>query len=183
VTHRRDSLSDHELVRQAQAGDIEAFTQLVRRHERRVRSITARMLDDPRDAEEAAQDTFLNAWRAQGAFRGDAAVATWLHRIAVNTALAAGRRRRPPSVPLDPDHPAEPGADPARDTPERVDRIQAMRAALDAIPARYRVVLVLRDLEGFTNQEVADIVGITVANVKSRLHRGRRALQRLLHPT
>jgi len=79
--------------------------------------------------------------------------------------------------------PAEPGADPGGDTPERIDRARAVSAALAAIPLDYRVVVVLRDVEGFTNHEVADTLDITVANVKSRLHRGRRALQRLLHPT
>src|SRR3972149_9502202 len=95
-----------ELLARARKGDVEAFAELVRLFERRIRALLGRLLDDERDVEEAAQDTFVQAWRSLDRFRGDAAPFTWIYRIAVNEALQRTRRKR-----LDvrsPDHPPRP---------------------------------------------------------------------------
>src|SRR6266852_7702686 len=91
---------DVELLRRARDGDLEAFAELVRRSERRVRGLLARLLDDSRDVEEAAQDTFVQAWRNLERFRGQAAPSTWFYRIAVNEALQRTRRKRVETRPL-----------------------------------------------------------------------------------
>src|SRR5579859_311919 len=152
---------DAGLVAGAKAGDVDAFAELVRRYERRVRSVLARLLDDPRDAEEAAQDVFVQAWRRIDGFRGDAAMFTWLYRIAVNEALQRRRRRRPPTAELD-DRDAA-----SEDDHEMREAGSFLLAQLRELPIDYRAPVVLRDLEGLSNEEVADVLGISVAAVKS----------------
>jgi len=162
---------DAGLVAGAKAGDVDAFAELVRRYERRVRSVLARLLDDPRDAEEAAQDVFVQAWRRIDGFRGDAAMFTWLYRIAVNEALQRRRRRRPPTAELD-DRDAA-----SEDDHEMREAGSFLLAQLRELPIDYRAPVVLRDLEGLSNEEVADVLGISVAAVKSRVHRGRMQIR------
>ena len=152
------------LIGRARAGDRAAFEQLVRDNERRVRAVLTGLLDDRRDIEEAAQDVFVQVWRALPTFRGDAAVSTWLYRIAVNEALQ--RRRRPAhrTVELIEAHAPE-SPDP------EVQR--GLLAAIRALPDDQRAALALRDLEGLSNQEVADALDLTVEAAKSRIHRAR----------
>lgn len=137
---------DAELLRRARDGDLEAFAELVRRSERRVRAVLSRLLDDSRDVEEAAQDTFVQAWRNLERFRGQAAPSTWFHRIAVNEALQRTRRKRVETRPLedgDLRH-SSPGAD----TVAEEDELRAFLAErLRALPLELRVPVVLRDVE------------------------------------
>lgn len=156
---------DHELVERAAAGDLDAFAELVRAYERRVASVLYRLLDDPRDVEEATQDVFVQAWRNLGRFRGDAQLFTWLYRIAVNEALMRRRRKRPDVQELDERLAAAPDPEPGlRDLLVR---------ELAALPFEHRAAVVLRDVEGLTNAEVAEALGVSVAAAKSRIHRGR----------
>ncbi|HET7856750.1 MAG TPA: sigma-70 family RNA polymerase sigma factor [Gaiellaceae bacterium] len=156
---------EHELIERAQAGDLDAFGELVRAYERRVASVLYRLLDDPRDVEEATQDVFVQAWRNLPRFRGDAQLFTWLYRIAVNEALMRGRRKQPDVQELDERLAAAPDPDPGvRDLLVR---------ALAALPFEYRAAVVLRDVEGLTNAEVAEALDISVPAAKSRIHRGR----------
>ena len=177
---------DAELVRLAQAGDLDAFAEIVRRHERRLHVVLLRILDDMRDAEEATQDAFVQAWRNLDRYRGDAAFFTWLYRIGVNTALARTRRRAPLMVSIESIE-SYSGAHPARDPgPELAVEAGDLRArivaALEALSFEYREAVVLRDVAGLSNEEVASALGISIAAAKSRIHRARLQLRDLLDP-
>jgi RNA polymerase sigma-70 factor (ECF subfamily) len=175
----RDS-NDEELLRRARAGDLEAFAELVRRSERRVRGVLSRLLDDRRDVEEAAQDTFVQAWRNLDRFRGQAAAATWFYRIAVNEALQRTRRKRLDTRPLEEEqqlHRASPGADTFAETRELHTFLAAQ---LRALPLELRIPVVLRDVEGWPNQEIAELLDLSLAATKSRIHRGRMRLREAL---
>ncbi|MGH2921781.1 MAG: RNA polymerase sigma factor [Gaiellaceae bacterium] len=160
---------DRELVEQATAGDVDAFGELVRLYERRIASVLYRLLDDRRDVEEATQDVFVQAWRNLRRFRGDSQLFTWLYRIAVNEALMRRRRKRVDVQELDERLAAAPDPDPAlRDLLVR---------ELAALPFEFRAAVVLRDVEGLTNAEVAEALGVSVAAAKSRIHRGRMQIR------
>jgi RNA polymerase sigma-70 factor (ECF subfamily) len=162
------SQPDETLVAEARAGNLEAFAQLVRRYERRVRSVLARLLDDERDVDEAAQDVFVQAWRSLSRYRGDAAFFTWLYRIAVNEALMRRRRRKLPLTELD---------EIAATAPEPEVAEGWLFARVRALPDELRLPLVLRDVEGLSNQEVADVLDLSVAATKSRIHRARMRIR------
>ncbi len=166
--------ADAELVESARAGDVEAFGDLVRRHERRVAVVLARLLDDRRDIEEATQDVFVQAWRGLERYRGDAAVFTWLYRIAVNEALMRRRRHRPALTELDERTPAAPTSEHAGDLRT------FLLLQLQELPFELRAPLVLRDHEGLSNQEVAEALELSLAATKSRIHRARMQLRAAL---
>jgi RNA polymerase sigma-70 factor (ECF subfamily) len=170
---------DAELLRRAREGDLQAFAELVRRSERRVRALLGRLLEDSRDVEEAAQDTFVQAWRNLQRFRGQAAPSTWFYRIAVNEALQRTRRKRVETRPLedrDLRH-SSPGAE----TIAEEDELRAfLSERLRALPLDLRVPVVLRDVEGWSNQEIADALDLSLAATKSRIHRGRMRLREQL---
>jgi RNA polymerase sigma-70 factor (ECF subfamily) len=178
--------TDAELVRRAHEGDLDAFAEIVRRHERRLRLVLVRILDDPRDVEEAVQDAFVQAWGNLDRYRGEAALFTWLYRIGVNAALARARRKQHQlldigalgaegAVHVSSDVLPELAAE-ARDEQARV------LAALAELPFDYREAVVLRDLAGLSNEDVAAALGVTLAAAKSRIHRGRLRLRALLEP-
>lgn len=175
--------SDGELVRRAGDGDLEAFAEIVRRHERRLRVVLARVLDDHRDVDEAVQDTFVQVWRNLERYRGDAALFTWLYRIGVNAALARTRRKELITVDLESPR-ARSAAGDAADTPEATAETSELRsrivAALAQLPFDYREAVVLRDVAGLTNEEVAAALELGLAAAKSRIHRGRLQLRALL---
>ena len=165
---------------------MDAFTELVRRHERRLRLVLLRVLDDARDVDEAVQDTFVLAWRHLDRYRGDAAVFTWLYRIGVNEALGRRRKKRLTTTDLATSE-AESARDVRRDVqPEASAEAAELRghviSALNALPLDYREAVVLRDLVGLSNDEVAAALGLSVPAAKSRIHRGRLQLRQLLEP-
>lgn len=175
------SPDDAELVARARGGDVDAFAEFVRRHEARVRLVLARMLADQRDVEEASQDVFVQAWRNLDRYRGDAGVFTWLYRIAVNEALARLRRRQLQLTDI-----AQAGGHDALATaPEAGPEARAqstelrefLAAQLQLLPLEYRAPIVLRDVVGLSNQEVAEILELTVAATKSRVHRARMEMR------
>jgi RNA polymerase sigma-70 factor (ECF subfamily) len=167
---------DAELLRRARAGDLDAFAELVRRSERRVRGLLSRFLDDPRDVDEAAQDTFVQAWRNLRRFRGHAAPSTWFYRIAVNEALQRTRRKRVETRPLEDGDLRH--SSPSADTVAEQGEVRAFVAArLRALPFELRVPVVLRDVEGWSNQEIADLLELSLAATKSRIHRGRMRIR------
>ena len=178
--------TDAELVRLAQEGDLDAFAEIVGRHERRLRIVLLRVLDDTRDVEEAVQDTFVQAWRNLDRYRAEAALFTWLYRIGVNAALARTRRKQHPTTDLD-SLPAEGAPHVARDVlPEPSAEANDLRArvlgALAQLPFAYREAVVLRDLAGLSNDEVATALDVSLPAAKSRIHRGRLQLRDLLEP-
>jgi RNA polymerase sigma-70 factor (ECF subfamily) len=167
-----DAWNDRELIDRAAAGDLDAFAELVRAYEGRVASVLYRLLDDPRDVEEATQDVFVQAWRGLPRFRGEAQLFTWLYRIAVNEALMRRRRVLPEAQELDERLAAAPDPEPGLQ--------DVLRRALAALPFEYRTAVVLRDVEGLSNAEVAEALGISVAAAKSRIHRGRLQVRNAL---
>ncbi len=171
------------LLARAREGDLDAFAEFVRLCERRVRAVLGRLLDDERDVDEAAQDTFVQAWKGLDRFRGDAAPFTWLYRIAVNEALQRTRRKRLDTSPLDEMPDVDVRAAPAVGRPvpadveaENREAVAFLAARLRALRFEMRAPLVLRDIEGWSYQEVADTLGLTVPAAKSRIHRGRMRL-------
>jgi RNA polymerase sigma-70 factor, ECF subfamily len=164
--------TEPQLLERAQAGDLEAFAEVVRTFERRVRAVCYRLLDDARDVDEAVQDTFVQAWRNLGRFRGEAAPATWLYRIAVNEAL---QRRRRKTLPMSELH--ETTASGGQDAYAAADARAFLIERLRALPIEYRTAVVLRDIEGLSNEEVARVLEISLAAAKSRIHRGRMRLR------
>ena len=163
---------------------IDDFLDLVSRYERRVASVVRRFLDDPRDIEEAVQDTFVQAWRHRHGFRAESAVFTWLYRIATNVALMRLRRRRSPPVAIDDlgrDDATALSHDPLDEHADRLAVIDRVRAALGDLPEHHRVIVLLRDVEGLSNTEAAELLGLPVTTVKAHLHRGRSALRKALH--
>jgi RNA polymerase sigma-70 factor (ECF subfamily) len=178
--------TDAELVRLAQEGDLDAFAEIVRRHERRLRIVLLRILDDKRDVEEALQDAFVQAWRNLDRYRSEAALFSWLYRIGVNAALARARRKEHATTSLDSLEaegaahvPRELLPEPAAEATELHTRVVA---ALVELPFEYREAVVLRDLAGLSNEEVAAALGVSLAAAKSRIHRGRLQLRDHLEP-
>jgi RNA polymerase sigma-70 factor, ECF subfamily len=166
------TVSEPELLERAQAGDLEAFADFMRAFERRVRAVLYRLLDDVRDVDEAVQDTFVQAWRNLDRFRGDAAPYTWLYRIAVNEALMRRRRKTLPTSEL-----RETIDSGGEDAYAAADTRAFLIERLRALPIEYRTAVVLRDVEGLSNEAVAETLEISLAAAKSRIHRGRMQLR------
>ncbi len=165
-----DAADDRALLRRAGEGDGDAFGELVRRHRDRLWAVALRTLGDREEAADALQDGLLSAYRGAAAFRGDAQVTTWLHRIVVNACLDRARRAASrPTVPL-PD-----GADLPASAPDPADAV-TVRAALATLPLDQRAALVLVDLHGLPVEEAARVLDVPVGTVKSRCSRGRARL-------
>ena len=183
---------DQALIEKIKAGDFQAFEILVNRYEGKVYRLAMRMLRNQQDAEDALQEAFLQVYRGLKSFEGRSNFSTWLFRLATNVCLMKIRHRgtEPAGMlPLEdflPQH--EEGEIPAiQEWPEKPEAIlltkesrEKMMEALEKLPADYRAVFILRDIEGFSNAETGETLGISVAAVKSRLHRARIALRGML---
>ncbi|MBA3718493.1 MAG: sigma-70 family RNA polymerase sigma factor [Actinobacteria bacterium] len=164
---------DIQLVRAAQIGDFWAFEELVRRHGARVYRIALRLLGNRSEAEDAAQEAFVQAWQALPVFRGESSVSTWLYRIVTNRCLnllQARRREEPLS-----ERQEAPTPVPER-VAETVDALGALKTAILRLTPEQRAPLVLREFEGRAYEEIAEILEISVPAVKGRLHRARLEL-------
>ena len=170
---------DGELVRRFLAGDAGAATELITRHERRVYAVCLRVLGNPDDAADAAQDAFLAMIRKLDGFRGEAAFTTWLYRVAMNVCYDHLRRaKRRPVLRRDDDAPApEPALD---DHADAVAGAHDVAAALEQVPEDFRVAIVLADVHDLPYDEIAKVLDLPVGTVKSRVHRGRIALAKAL---
>ncbi|NNJ27547.1 sigma-70 family RNA polymerase sigma factor [Alienimonas chondri] len=160
----------------------EAFGALVDRHADRVHDTLAKLLGDPHEASDAAQEAFLKAWRKLDTFRGDSSFRTWLTRIALNAASSRRRTaaRRGTRTGL-PTGPREDVRAPAPDAAALCDeRNRAVRSAIAELPEDYRVVVVLKEFEDLSYEAIAEVVAVPVGTVRSRLHRGRAELRRRL---
>jgi RNA polymerase sigma-70 factor (ECF subfamily) len=165
--------TDEELVRRAQRGDRAAFDELVVRHRDRVYAVALRLTRNPADAEDALQDTFLNAYRALGRFGGRARVSTWLYRIAANASydVISRRRGRDQSIDDGVHEPVAPGDPYIQDAQRR-----ALERALAALPDEFREAVVLCDVAGLGAGEAAELLGVPAGTVKSRVFRARALL-------
>lgn len=170
---------------QTQQGSAKAkeFEELVEKHSDMVYNVAYRIMGNPHDAEEVAQEALLSAYRAYDRFRGDSQVKTWLYRITTNAALMRIRKEKRANELTqtgieDMELPSrEPLPD---DLAERQELAEKLKAGIALLPPDFRAAVVLRDVEGLDNTEAADALGITVANLKSRLHRGRLLLRKYL---
>ena len=192
---RFHTAAEEQFLERLRRGEAAAFNRLVEERHGDVYALLYRLTEDPEEARDLTQETFLQAFRYLGNFRGDADLRTWLYRIAVNQARNRWRwwkrRRRDRTVSLDAparegsDAPlsaaleGEPGADPEQQTLSR-ERERALHAALKSLSRPYREVVVLRDIEGLSYEEVAVALDLNVGTVKSRLSRGRNELRRRL---
>lgn len=174
---------DELLVRRFQEGSAGAFEILVERHSGRVYNLCLRILGDPDEAADASQDAFLAAIRKLHTFRGEAAFTTWMHRVTVNACYDSLRRkRRRPLLHVvgnETDDRPDPGP-PVPDHAERVELSIDIERALREVPEDFRVALVLADVEDLPYERIAEVLGIPVGTVKSRVFRGRAALGRAL---
>ncbi len=172
------TVDDNSLIKRSCAGDLDAFGHLVRAHQDRVYNLAYRITGNHEDAADAAQDAFVRAYQGLERFRGEASFSTWLHRIATNAALDLVRRRPdvpPVELPADQASSDDPAAEAHR---REVNR--RVHAAVGQLPAEYRVVVALRDVQGLAYDEIAKVLQIPVGTVRSRLSRGREALRALL---
>jgi len=171
--------TDEQLVRKSQQDDERAFGELVSRYESKVYSLALKMVRNPEDAEDVLQDTFLRAYRGIKSFKGNSTFSTWIYRITANSALMRLRKRQLPTVSIDDADEREAPINIADWAPGPVEQIlnqetqAAMTEAIEALPPEFRQVFVLRDIEELSNAEVAEILDLSVAAVKSRLHRAR----------
>lgn len=169
--------TDNLLVQRAASADLRAFDVLVRRYQLPVFRLCLGMLGDEDDAQDAAQDTFFMAWRAIGRFRGDAKFSTWLYRIATNRCLKE-LKRRPQRTEQLPDLPST--QSPPDEHFEAIERLAAVATAVSRLNDEQRIPLLLREVEDLTYNEIAEILGVTMTAVKSRIYRARVELARQL---
>jgi RNA polymerase sigma-70 factor (ECF subfamily) len=169
---------DHELIRACLEGRQEAFAGLVKRHEQRAFWAAYKILGDAESARDVSQEAFVRVWRALHRFDFSMAFSTWLYRIVVNLAIDHLRRnRRHRGADLDPlrEVIADPAPGQAPDHHQQsVETSRMVRQVLDTLDEKYRTVLVLRDLEGLSSKQIADITGIAHATVRWRLHVARK---------
>ncbi|HYD25544.1 MAG TPA: RNA polymerase sigma factor [Croceibacterium sp.] len=187
----RQALSESELVGLAQAGDKEAFRVIMQRGNQRLFRIARGIVRDDAEAEDVLQEAYLRAFAAIGGFRGEAGVMTWLTRIVMNEARGRLRRRRPTAelkeveaaqaagAQVIPFPNAAPSASPEADA--AVTQIRRLiEQAIDGLPEAFRMVFILRDVEGCSIEETASQLGVKPETVKTRLHRARRQLREAL---
>ncbi len=167
---------ERALVLAAQRGEREAFSMLVRTHERRAYAVARAIVVNHEDAEDAVQEAFLHAYKALHRFLPDQAFGAWLHRIVANAALDITRRRKV----RDADELPETVASPFRDPAEASELAERLRSALETLPARQRSVIVLHDVEGFKHAEIGTMLGIPEGTARSDLHYARSHLRAVL---
>jgi len=171
------------LVRRALAGEADAFARLFEAHRGRVYAVCLRMTNNPADADDLTQEAFIQAFRKLATFRGDSALSTWLHRVAVNTALMHFRRQALPKASLD----APPDQESTRREFGRqddrlhhsLDRI-ALARALEALPSGYRTIFELHEIGGYGHREIAKLLSCSVGNSKSQLHKAKQRIRECL---
>jgi RNA polymerase sigma-70 factor (ECF subfamily) len=177
-----------ETVRRAQHGDAAAFETIYHRHSRRVYALCLRMIGDPVDAEDLTQEAFMQLFRKIHTFRGESAFSSWLHRLTANIVLMRFRKKKPMLTSLD---------EMTREDDENnrlrfeigtadlrlagtIDRL-ALRSAIERLPEGYKLMFTLHDVHGYEHNEIAAILGCSIGNSKSQLHKARKRLRELLH--
>jgi RNA polymerase sigma-70 factor (ECF subfamily) len=182
-------MTEAEVIAKAQAGDAECFEALYAMHKRRVFSLCLRMTGDHAQAEDLTQEAFLQLYRKIASFRGESAFSTWLHRLSTNIVLMQFRKRDIPETSLEqvPESQQEDQAAKEFGTRDNVlhgaiDRI-TLEKAMGELPPGYRMIFVLHDIEGYEHNEIAEILGCSIGNSKSQLHKARQKLRTFLRRT
>lgn len=180
---------DRRLIADALAGRTAAFGELVVRHQDRLYNATLRIVSHPDDAADIVQEAFINAFQSLASFKGDSEFYTWLYRIAFNAAATQARKRRP-RVFLDSRDsregtPVRELADPSPESrpetaAERRDEEKKLQTALERLSHEHRSVLVLKDMEGWKYEEIAEVLAVPIGTIRSRIHRARLELRDLL---
>jgi RNA polymerase sigma-70 factor (ECF subfamily) len=179
---------DRRLIADCLGGRREAFGELVTRYQARLFNAALRLVQSTDDAADVVQDAFLNAFQSLHTFKGDAEFFTWLYRIAFNTAISLKRKKRPAvsleahtgEAGIDPDDPSEyvkPGA-----ALERTEEERQLAEAIGRLSPEHREVLLLKDIEGLKYEDIAELLGVPIGTIRSRLHRARLELRELLVP-
>ncbi len=191
MSNESQAAIDQRLVERVQAGDKRAFDLLVKQYQHKIIGLIGRYVYDSHEAMDIAQEAFIKAYRALPGFRGDSAFYTWLYRIAINTAKnhLVSRGRRPPDVDVDVDDAQYLGAESQLrdlDTPEnslyREEMERVVRETLDRLPEDLRVALTLREFEGMSYEDIANVMDCPVGTVRSRIFRAREAIDNEVAP-
>lgn len=181
------SADDRRLIAASLKGDPAAFGELVRRYQDRLYNTVYRLLDNADDAQDVVQDAFVNAYQSLDGFKGDSQFFTWLYRIAVNTAISHKRKQRL-TLSIDSGRNGERRVEPLDDSDasrpehalERAEEERRVQQALNRLSAEHRAVLILKDMEGQKYEAMAEILGVPIGTIRSRLHRARTELRELL---
>ena len=183
---------DQQLVERAQRGDKHAFELLVAKYQRKLARLLSRFIRDAAEVEDVSQEAFIKAYRALPSFRGESAFYTWLYRIGINTAknYLVAQGRRAPTVTIYDNEEAEgfEGGDELRDinTPENAlmskQIAETVNSAVEALPEELRTAITLREIEGLSYEEIAQIMNCPIGTVRSRIFRARDAISEKLRP-
>ena len=183
--------SDQQLVARVQKGDKRAFDLLVLKYQHKIFAIISRFVKDPVEVQDVAQEAFIKAYRALGNFRGESAFYTWIYRIAINTAKnhLVSKGRRPPSIDVEVDDAEVLGmSDQLKDvaSPEqelaRDQLSDAVNEAIQNLPEDLRTAVTLREMEGLSYEEIAEVMGCPVGTVRSRIFRARESIDQHISP-
>ncbi len=179
-------ITEQEAIERAKLGDAESFEALYGLHKRRVYSLCLRMTGNTAEAEDLTQEAFLQLYRKIATFRGESAFSTWLHRLSVNVVLMHLRKKTLPEVSLEETLEPQQEDGPRRDVGTRdnvlagsIDRVNLQRS-IESLPPGYRIIFVLHDVEGYEHNEIAEMMGCSIGNSKSQLHKARMKLRELL---
>lgn len=179
-------VTEAEVVRKAQAGDVTCFETLYARHKRRIFSLCLRMTGNHAQAEDLTQESFLQLYRKIASFRGESAFSTWLHRLSVNIVLMTFRKKGIAEVSLEQTLGPQQEEESIKEVATRddvlhgsIDRL-TLEKAITGLPPGYRIIFVLHDIEGYEHNEIAEMMSCSLGNSKSQLHKARMKLRTLL---
>ena len=179
-------MTEAEVIRKAQAGDAACFEALYNHHKRRIFSLCLRMTNNYAQAEDFTQEAFLQLYRKIASFRGESAFSTWLHRLSVNIILMHWRKKGLSEVSLEETLDPQSEDGPRRDIGKRDDSLHGsvdrmtLENAISSLAPGYRIIFVLHDVEGYEHNEIAEMLGCSIGNSKSQLHKARMKLRTLL---